>query len=158
MSCTALSYLTAYISGLMHPRLLVLVRHSASDSDSDYGSHSKKKKKPKVSADEIRVSSRGGKVPNYIDDVQDFDQFDEDDIMASTYADAAVPLKEEDEIESVLGHCRDEGHEADADDNWYSNIVRSPHPSISASAHPLLPAFPHQVEELLSSTQHRRSL
>ncbi|THH26417.1 hypothetical protein EUX98_g7773 [Antrodiella citrinella] len=95
---------------------------AASDSDSDYGARSKKKKKPKVSSDEIRVSSRGGKIPNYIDDVQDFEQFDEDDAAAAiAYADA-TQTKEEDEIEQVLGHCRDEDHKSDPEDNWYTNI------------------------------------
>ncbi|KAH9949577.1 SNF2 family N-terminal domain-containing protein [Amylocystis lapponica] len=93
--------------------------HSPSDSDSDYGSRSKKKKRPRVSADEIRVSGRGGKVPNYVDDVQGFDQF-EDETAGDSYV-------EEDEIEAVLSHCRDEGHENDAEDDWYSNIVPFPH-------------------------------
>ncbi|KAI0645708.1 transcription regulator [Trametes meyenii] len=91
-----------------------------SDSDSDYGARSKKKKKTRSANDEIRVSSRGVKIPNYVDDVHDFE--DEEDEDAITYAQTAVPLKEEDEIENVLGHCRDEGHEEDAEDDWYSNI------------------------------------
>lgn len=98
------------------------VRHSPSDSDSDYGSRSKKKKKARVSSDEVRVSSRGVKIPNYVDDVQDFEQFDDDEAQVANYA-VAAPLKEEDEIEAVLGHCRDEQHEDDPDDNWYTNIV-----------------------------------
>ncbi|KAL4252768.1 SNF2 family N-terminal domain-containing protein [Abortiporus biennis] len=92
-----------------------------SDSDSDYGSKSKKKKKPRVANDEIRVSSRGGRVPNYIDDVQDFEQFDDDEVLPATY-NTAAPVKEEDEIEAVLGHSRDENHEDDPEDNWYTNI------------------------------------
>ncbi|KAL6310366.1 P-loop containing nucleoside triphosphate hydrolase protein [Sparassis latifolia] len=99
----------------------VVARHSASDSDSDYGSRSKKKKKPRPTADELRVSSRNGKTPNYVDDFQDFEQF-EDDVDPGTYVDATATFKEEDEIESVLGHTRDEGHEGDPEDNWYSNI------------------------------------
>ncbi|KAI9062898.1 hypothetical protein FKP32DRAFT_760582 [Trametes sanguinea] len=91
-----------------------------SDSDSDYGARSKKKKRTRSSNDEIRVSSRGVKIPNYIDDVQDFE--DEEDAEAIGYAETAAPLKEEDEIENVLGHCRLEGHEDDPEDDWYSNI------------------------------------
>ena len=97
-------------------------RHSGSDSDSDYGSKSKKKKKAKTS--EIRVSSRGGRIPNYVDDVQDFEQFDEEDAEAIGYIDPSAPQKEEDEIEMVLGHTRDEEHKEDTDDDWFRNIVR----------------------------------
>ncbi|EPS97739.1 hypothetical protein FOMPIDRAFT_38562 [Fomitopsis schrenkii] len=97
--------------------LQVTIRHSGSDSDSDYGSKSKKKKKAKTS--EIRVSSRGGRIPNYVDDVQDFEQFDED-VPEGTYAEAVS--EPHDEIEAVLGHCRDEGHEDDPEDDWTRNI------------------------------------
>ncbi|KAI0775711.1 SNF2 family N-terminal domain-containing protein [Trametes elegans] len=90
-----------------------------SDSDSDYGARSKKKKKTRSSNDEIRVSSRGVRIPNYVEDPQDFEDEDPD---AITYQTTAAPLKEEDEIENVLGHCRDEGHEDDSEDDWYSNI------------------------------------
>ncbi|KAL1939797.1 hypothetical protein VTO73DRAFT_9497 [Trametes versicolor] len=90
-----------------------------SDSDSDYGARSKKKKKTRSANDEIRVSSRGVKIPNYVDDAQDFE---DDDADALALAEATVPVKEEDEIENVLSHCRDEGHEEDAEDDWYSNI------------------------------------
>ena len=99
--------------------LQVTTRHSGSDSDSDYGSKSKKKKKAKTS--EIRVSSRGGRIPNYVDDVQDFEQFDED-VPEGTYVEAVS--EPHDEIEAVLGHCRDEGHEDDPEDDWTRNIVR----------------------------------
>ncbi|CAL1707651.1 unnamed protein product [Somion occarium] len=101
----------------------VVARHSvASDSDSDYGSRSKKKKRVRVSADEVRVSSRGGRIPNYVDDVQDFEQFDEDEVLpAGNYSQAAVV--EEEEIEAVLGHLRDEEVGDDGEDDWYSNIM-----------------------------------
>lgn len=104
----------------------VVARHSPSDSDSDYGSRSKKKKRPRVSGDEIRVSSRGTKVPNYVDDVQDFEQYEEDEIIPGGYVDPNAVQKEEDEIEGVLGHSRDDDAEEGLDDNWYTNIVRSP--------------------------------
>jgi chromodomain-helicase-DNA-binding protein 1 len=99
---------------------------SSSDSDSDYGSRShKKKKKIRAPGDEIRVSSRGGKVPNYIDDVQDFEKYEEhEDTENGYFADPNVQFQEEDEIEAVLGHSRDEGHENDLDDKWFDNIVR----------------------------------
>ena len=106
-----------------------VARHSPSDSDSDYGARSKKKKRPRVSGDEIRVSSRGTKVPNYVDDVQDFEQYEEDEIIPGGYVDPNAVQKEEDEIEGVLGHSRDEEAEPGLDDNWYTNIVR-PLPSL----------------------------
>lgn len=70
------------------------------------------------------MSSRGTKVPNYIDDVQDFEQFDEEEAEAAAYVDPNAPQKEEDEIEMVLGHSRDEEHKDDPEDDWYTNIVR----------------------------------
>ncbi|KAJ6587088.1 SNF2 family N-terminal domain-containing protein [Mycena vulgaris] len=93
-----------------------------SDSDSEYGSRPKKKKKNRSAADEVRVSSRGVKVPNYIDDVQDFEKFEEEDPDAGDYAGPAIQYLEEDEIEAVLDHTRDEGREADPEDLWFDNI------------------------------------
>ncbi|KZT08349.1 transcription regulator [Laetiporus sulphureus 93-53] len=99
---------------------IVVSRPSGSDSDSDYGSRSKKKKKSRSSREELRVSSRAGRVPNYVDDVQDFEQFDEEEVDTGTYVDSnAEPLHE---IEAVLGHSREEGHEDDAEDDWMHNI------------------------------------
>ncbi|KAK0504777.1 SNF2 family N-terminal domain-containing protein [Armillaria luteobubalina] len=98
-------------------------RHtSPSDSGSDYGVRSKKKRKSRSSADELRVSSRGNKVPNYVDDVQDFEKFDEEDHDNNYYANNSVQYQEEDEIELVLNHCRDEGRENDLEDLWFDNI------------------------------------
>jgi chromodomain-helicase-DNA-binding protein 1 len=72
------------------------------------------------------VSSRGGKVPNYVDDVQDFEKFDEDEVVAANYyVDPNAQTYEEDEIEAVLGHCRDEGREGDSEDLWFENVVRT---------------------------------
>lgn len=98
---------------------------SSSDSDSDYGARShKKKKKVRPPGEEIRVSSRGGKVPNYIDDVQDFEKYEEHGDSENGYiADPNAQYQEEDEIEAVLGHSRDEGHENDPEDRWTENIV-----------------------------------
>ncbi|KAG6833521.1 hypothetical protein H0H87_005172 [Tephrocybe sp. NHM501043] len=102
------------------------VHHPAdsSDSDSEYGQRAhKKKRKARASTDEIRVSSRGGKVPNYVDDVQDFEKDEEEDEDANGYYnDPNATYKEEDEIEAVLGHNRDEAHEHDPEDNWFTNI------------------------------------
>jgi chromodomain-helicase-DNA-binding protein 1 len=58
-----------------------------------------------------------------VDDVQDFEQFDDEEVEAAGYGEPAV-LKEEDEIEMVLSHARSEEHLSDPEDNWYSNIVR----------------------------------
>ncbi|KAF5370613.1 hypothetical protein D9758_001914 [Tetrapyrgos nigripes] len=97
-------------------------RASDSDSDSDYGSRSKKKKRVRHQSDEIRVSSRGNKIPNYFDDVQDFEKFDEEVPDGTYYVTPTAQYQEEDEIEAVLNHTRDEGRENDAEDVWYDNI------------------------------------
>jgi hypothetical protein len=104
-------------------RISVASRPPSSDSDSEYGARSKKKKKPRVSGDELRTSSRGVKVLNYADDVEDFEQFDEP--HPGYYIDPNAQEKENDEIEAVLGHARDEGHEDDLEDLWYENLVSS---------------------------------
>lgn len=124
------------------------VRHTPSDSDSDYGARSKKKKKPRIPSDEIRVSSRGTKVPNYVDDVADFEQFDDDEVDAGVYGEPQI-MKEEDEIEMVLGHSRDEGHLSDAEDNWYTNIVRG-------ACFPLNPHFSSYPRGSISSGRTSR--
>ncbi|EMD37878.1 chromodomain-helicase DNA-binding protein [Gelatoporia subvermispora B] len=95
-------------------------RHATSDSDSDYGARAKKKKRART--DEVRVSSRGARIPNYFDDVQDFEQFEEDEASASAYGNVASSSKPDDEIEAVLGHTRDEEFKDDPEDNWYTNI------------------------------------
>ncbi|KAG6903097.1 hypothetical protein C0995_006284 [Termitomyces sp. Mi166 len=111
--------LTIHLSAPVH-------HHTAdsSDSDSEYGQRPhKRKRKARASTDEIRVSSRGVKVPNNIDDVQDFEKYEEEDEEANGYyVDQAAAYKEEDEIEAVLGHSRDEAHEDDLEDNWFTNI------------------------------------
>jgi chromodomain-helicase-DNA-binding protein 1 len=104
------------------PKVAAPPRQSPSDSDSDYGARSKKKKKSRVPSDEIRVSSRGVKIPNYIDDVADFDNFDSGDGEANSYYDSSVQYKEEDEIEAVLTHQRDEERQDDPEDLWLDNI------------------------------------
>ena len=78
-------------------------------------------------ADEIRVSTRGGKIPNYVDDVEDFETFEEDTHPGYYYAEALAQYPQEDEIEQVLTHTRDEGKEADPEDKFYENIVRFPY-------------------------------
>jgi chromodomain-helicase-DNA-binding protein 1 len=107
----------------LQARILVAVasRQASSDSDSEYGARSKKKKRRRLSGDELRTSSRGVKVPNYADDVEDFEQFDEP--YPGYYIDPNAQEKENDEIEAVLGHARDEGHEDDPEDLWYENLV-----------------------------------
>ncbi|KZT26679.1 transcription regulator [Neolentinus lepideus HHB14362 ss-1] len=97
-----------------------ITRHGSSDSGSDYGSKSKKKKKARPS-EELRISSRGNRIPNYIDDVQDYAQYDEEE--PETYnGEASGQYQEEDEIEAVLGHSREEGREEDPEDMFYDNI------------------------------------
>lgn len=103
------------------PRAKAL-RHVSSDSDSDYGARSKKKKRPRVSGEEIRVSSRGSKIPNYYEGNQDLGILSEDESGQNYYLDPSAQFKEEDEIEAVLGHCRDENREDDVEDLWYDNI------------------------------------
>ncbi|KAI0081263.1 hypothetical protein K474DRAFT_1588003, partial [Panus rudis PR-1116 ss-1] len=100
-----------------------VVRQSAaaSDSDSDYGARSKKKKRTRVANDELRVSSRGGRIPNYVDDVQDFEQFEDDEVLPAGNYNQHAALEEE-EIEQVLTHSRHEDHLDDPEDNWYTNI------------------------------------
>ncbi|KAG5648598.1 hypothetical protein DXG03_003209 [Asterophora parasitica] len=90
----------------------------------EYGSRPhKKKKKPRSSADDVRVSSRGGKIPNYLDDVQDFEKYeDEEDGDNDYYVDPNVQFQEDDEIEFVLGHSRDEDHKKDNEDKWVENM------------------------------------
>lgn len=99
-------------------------RPQESDSDSEYGARSKKKKKLRISDDSIRVSSRGGKIPNYIDDVDELAQF-EDDGGEGYYAPDANghQYEEEHEIEGVFYHARDDGRENDPEDSWHDNIV-----------------------------------
>ncbi|KAF9793017.1 SNF2 family N-terminal domain-containing protein [Thelephora terrestris] len=92
-----------------------------SDSDSDYGSRSKKKKRVRA-GDEIRVSTRGIRVPNYVDDVEDFENFEEDTHPGYYYTEAIAQYPQEDEIEQVLSHTRDEGKEGDPEDKFYENI------------------------------------
>ncbi|KAJ3508067.1 hypothetical protein NMY22_g16731 [Coprinellus aureogranulatus] len=83
----------------------------------------RRRKKARASTEDIRVSSRGGKIPNYIDDVEGFEKFDEEEAAAqSYYVDPAAQPFEEDEIEAVLGHCRDEGREKDPEDLWFENV------------------------------------
>lgn len=78
-----------------------------------------------MSGDEIRVSSRGNKIPNYYEDSQDLAMLSEE-APETYYVDPAL-TKEDDEIEAVLSHCRDEAHEDDPEDLWYSNVVCSNH-------------------------------
>lgn len=111
------------------PRASTSRNISASDSDSDYGSRSKKRHKHKARSsgpDELRISStRGIRIPNYYpDDVKDFeDKLEEDETESGYYANnPPTQYEEEDEIEGVLSHGRDEGRENDPEDIWTENI------------------------------------
>jgi hypothetical protein len=102
---------------------------------------------------------RGGKVPNYVDDVPDFEQFEEDTNPGYYYVDPETTFKEEDEIEAVLSHSRDEEYKDDPEDRWFENMVcLSSWMTVTLCLISYLTALRNQVEELLSSTQHRGNL
>lgn len=108
-------------------------RPSASDSDSEYGSRPRKKRKSKATENDYRISSRGGKVPNYKDEAEDFGFEDEAEYDNSYYAQPALgaPVgseEEQHEIEVVISHHRDDDRKEDAEDVWNENIV-SGHPA-----------------------------
>lgn len=99
-------------------------RAGDSDSDSEYGARSKKKKRPRQSLDDsLRISSRGGKIPNYIDDVENYAQFEEEEDSGYYAADTNAQYEEEHEIEAVYYHFRDETRLDDPDDIWQDNVV-----------------------------------
>ncbi|KAH9002041.1 SNF2 family N-terminal domain-containing protein [Lactarius hatsudake] len=91
--------------------------------DEEYGGGSSSGRKKILKKKKVRTSSRGVKILNYADDVEDFEQFDEP--HPGYYIDPNAQEKENDEIEAVLGHARDEGHEDDPEDLWYENLVSS---------------------------------
>ncbi|KIY74427.1 transcription regulator [Cylindrobasidium torrendii FP15055 ss-10] len=93
---------------------------SGSDSGSDYG-RPKKKRKNRHTDDYNRISSRGTKTPNYVDDVEGFDEFEQIE-PEPYYIAQPVAYAEEDEIEAVLSHSRDEGREDDPEDLWFENV------------------------------------
>jgi hypothetical protein len=99
-----------------------VTRITDTDSDEEYGARSKKKKHRPQPSDALRLSSRGGKIPSYAEPGADeFESFDSDDMQTNYYAQGQAE-KEEDEIEAVLGHSRQEGHEADEADDFHQNI------------------------------------
>lgn len=106
-------------------------RPAASDSDSDYGNRSRKKRRstaPRTngytSQDiDVRITSRGSKVPNYREDPEDMSMFYEDDQGYYPPDKDYGQYDEEHEIEAVLAHMRDEGRENDSEDLWHENIV-----------------------------------
>ena len=63
------------------------------------------------------------KIPNYVDDVEDFETFEADTHPGYYYAEALAQYPQEDEIEQVLSHTRDEGKEGDLEDKFFENIV-----------------------------------
>jgi chromodomain-helicase-DNA-binding protein 1 len=134
--------------------ILASVRQASnSDSDSDYEARAhKKKKKSRTSGDEVRVSSRGVKVPNYVDDVQDFEKFEEQEPDDNGYyVDPNQHYQEEDEIEAVLGHSREEGREDDPEDLWFENLVCLFHYLIFSYSK-VLAALSYQMEKLFASS------
>jgi len=104
----------------------------------------------------VRISSRGGKIPNYVDDVQDFGQFEDEELASGYYGDPNMQEKEEDEIEAILSHTRDETRLDDPEDSFYENVVRFVFDDYLVFGQNLLnhtiPAFPYQMEELFASS------
>ena len=107
-------------------------RHSVSDSDSDYGNRSRKKRRsghgPRTNGytsqeTDVRVNSRGSRVPNYREDAEDMSMFYEDDQSYYAQENTYTQYEEDHEIEAVLAHMRDEGRENDPEDIWHENIV-----------------------------------
>lgn len=100
-------------------------------------------------------------MPNYVDDVEDFEQFDEEDAGGSYAANQANGYGEEyeHEIEGVYYHIRDEGREWETEDLWHDNIVSGLYKRI---AFPLLmffySAIPCKVERIFAFAQHRRDV
>ena len=87
-------------------------RPSASDSDSEYGSP-RKKRKLRANDNDYRISSsRGGKVPNYKEEGEDFGLDDDQEYDKAYYAQQALAPaatdEEQHEIEMVINHFRDE--------------------------------------------------
>lgn len=60
--------------------------------------------------------------------------------------------QEEDEIEAVLGHSREEGREDDSEDLWFENLVRLFHYLIFPfECSKVLAALSYQMEKLFAS-------
>lgn len=80
---------------------------------------------------EGRITSRGGRVPNYREDGEHFGSDFGDDLMEkgkmhTYYIDPEnIEIGDDHEIEAVLSHQRDETRLDDPDDIWTENIVRS---------------------------------
>lgn len=68
------------------------------------------------------MSSRGVKVPNYVDDVENFDQFEDDEDGGYYAADTNEQYPDEHEIEGVFFHTRDEDYADDPVDKWHENV------------------------------------
>ncbi|EJD52396.1 transcription regulator [Auricularia subglabra TFB-10046 SS5] len=102
-------------------------RPSASDSDSEYGSRPRKKRKSRANDNDYRISSsRGGKVPNYKEEGEDFGLDDDAEYDKAYYAQQALAPaateEEQHEIEMVINHFRDEDRKGDPADVWTENI------------------------------------
>lgn len=64
-------------------------------------------------------------MPNYAEDGPDSEIYEDDEIQPAYYVDPGAEYKEEedDEIDAVLTHMRDEDRLADPADLWFENIV-----------------------------------
>ena len=114
----------------------------------------------RISDDSIRVSSRGGKVPNYIDDVDELAQFDDDGGEGYYAADGnGQQYEEEHEIEGVFYHGRDDGRENDPEDLWHDNIVRYILFTLAWQRLTyVMSALSYKMERIFALAQHRRKL
>jgi chromodomain-helicase-DNA-binding protein 1 len=134
-----------------------------SESDSDYGSRSKKKKRlvPR-SESEVRLTSRGGKMPDYREDAGYGSEFDEVPGTGQDYTyyvnPESIQPEEEGEIEAVLNHTRDETLSPEKEDSWTENIVSYSYTNSDHQSHSPSPAFPYQMERIFPSPQYGRSL
>ncbi|KZT42463.1 hypothetical protein SISSUDRAFT_980248 [Sistotremastrum suecicum HHB10207 ss-3] len=101
-------------------------RPDTPDSDSDYGARSKKKKRFNRPSEQEPRSHRNSKIPDYRDDGgDDFGDNFEDDSPGNAEASGVgqeTTYEEDHEIEAVLAHSREEGHENDPEDLWFDNI------------------------------------
>lgn len=95
----------------------------AESSADEYGAPSRKRRRaaPADGTSDVRVSSRGVKIPNYADDGGfRSDEYMEEDATPAGHNGAAAPMawtpdgqplyEEQDEIDGVFGHARDDEH------------------------------------------------
>ena len=173
------------------PTATTSAAQTGGESSDDYGAPSRKRRRPPPSGNssDVRVSLRGQRIPNYAEDggyrSEDYDDDDTPNGTAAPQYDAngQAVYEDQDEIDGVFGHSRDEDHSTsntgighvallftnifspllaliqvnDPEDVPATNMVGSEHPHLMLRRKPLfiLTALPHQMEKLLPSSQHR---